>query len=240
MIGPRAGARLLVISGACIAVACVGPTISRRIGRGTAGSKQHMWTWAFCPIRARRLPAFCLPMPRRIPSCSRICSRAARRANGALTAAVVPISKDSRPTSVSTTAILSASRSTRTSTHYRIDIYRIGYYGGDGARKVATIDETLPDGSGPTHSAVRSGNEAGGCRQLERVCDLGCSGRCGLGRLLRQADAPRWRRRREHHSVHRPGRRAPQRYHFPDLRHDVAGIQPVGWVQSLRQHRWPR
>ena len=29
------------------------------------------------------------------------------------------------------------------STHYRIDIYRIGYYDGDGARKVATIDETL-------------------------------------------------------------------------------------------------
>ena len=26
---------------------------------------------------------------------------------------------------------------------------------------------------------------------------------------------------------------------LPDLRHDVAGIQPVGWVQSLRQHRWP-
>jgi Ca2+-binding RTX toxin-like protein len=30
------------------------------------------------------------------------------------------------------------------STHYRIDIYRIGYYGGDGAHKVATIDKSLP------------------------------------------------------------------------------------------------
>ena len=29
------------------------------------------------------------------------------------------------------------------STHYRIDIYRIGYYGGDGARKVATFDKSL-------------------------------------------------------------------------------------------------
>jgi Ca2+-binding RTX toxin-like protein len=29
------------------------------------------------------------------------------------------------------------------STHYKIDIYRIGYYGGDGARKVATFDKTL-------------------------------------------------------------------------------------------------
>lgn len=29
------------------------------------------------------------------------------------------------------------------STNYRIDIYRLGYYGGDGARKVATIDRNL-------------------------------------------------------------------------------------------------
>ena len=29
------------------------------------------------------------------------------------------------------------------STHYRVDIYRIGYYDGDGARKVATFDESL-------------------------------------------------------------------------------------------------
>ena len=29
------------------------------------------------------------------------------------------------------------------STHYRIDIYRIGYYDGDGARKVATFDKSL-------------------------------------------------------------------------------------------------
>ena len=30
------------------------------------------------------------------------------------------------------------------STHYRIDIYRLGYYGGDGARKVDTFDVSLP------------------------------------------------------------------------------------------------
>ena len=29
------------------------------------------------------------------------------------------------------------------STHYRVDIYRIGYYDGDGARKVATFDKSL-------------------------------------------------------------------------------------------------
>ena len=30
------------------------------------------------------------------------------------------------------------------STHYRIDVYRLGYYGGDGARKVDTFDVSLP------------------------------------------------------------------------------------------------
>ncbi|MCB8819390.1 DUF4082 domain-containing protein [Microvirga rosea] len=29
------------------------------------------------------------------------------------------------------------------STHYRLDIYRLGYYGGDGARKITSIDKTL-------------------------------------------------------------------------------------------------
>ena len=32
-----------------------------------------------------------------------------------------------------------ASRSTRNATDYRLDIYRMGYYGGNGARKVATV-----------------------------------------------------------------------------------------------------
>ena len=36
----------------------------------------------------------------------------------------------------------STSRSTPNSSNYRIDIYRLGYYGGMGARKVATIQHT--------------------------------------------------------------------------------------------------
>ncbi len=48
-----------------------------------------------------------------------------------------------RRSSRSTTATGSISRSTRILTHYRIDIYRIGYYGGDGARKVKTIEQNL-------------------------------------------------------------------------------------------------
>ena len=56
----------------------------------------------------------------------------------------IPASRDSRPTSASTTARPSTSRSTTDSTDYRLDIYRLGYYGGDGARKVATVQPSAP------------------------------------------------------------------------------------------------
>ncbi len=40
------------------------------------------------------------------------------------------------------------------STHYRLDIYRLGYYGGDGARKVATIDKSLTTAQIQPHPIV--------------------------------------------------------------------------------------
>ncbi|TCM76255.1 uncharacterized protein DUF4082 [Rhizobium sp. BK068] len=40
------------------------------------------------------------------------------------------------------------------STHYRIDIYRLGYYGGDGARKVASIDKSLSTAQIQPHPIV--------------------------------------------------------------------------------------
>lgn len=40
------------------------------------------------------------------------------------------------------------------STHYRIDIYRLGYYGGDGARKVASIDQSLTTAQIQPHPIV--------------------------------------------------------------------------------------
>jgi hypothetical protein len=36
-----------------------------------------------------------------------------------------------------------------TSTTYRLDIYRVGYYGGDGARKVAAVNPTNPNTNQP-------------------------------------------------------------------------------------------
>src|SRR6185295_1164340 len=40
------------------------------------------------------------------------------------------------------------------STHYRIDIYRLGYYGGDGARKVGTIEQQLTTAQVQPHPIV--------------------------------------------------------------------------------------
>jgi len=40
------------------------------------------------------------------------------------------------------------------STHYRIDIYRLGYYGGDGARKVGSIDQLLTTAQIQPHPLV--------------------------------------------------------------------------------------
>ena len=38
-------------------------------------------------------------------------------------------------------------------TSYRIDIYRMGYYGGDGARKVATITPVRQPAAEPARTA---------------------------------------------------------------------------------------
>ncbi|WP_371833313.1 DUF4082 domain-containing protein [Ferirhizobium litorale] len=40
------------------------------------------------------------------------------------------------------------------STHYRIDIYRLGYYGGDGARKVGSIEQSLTTAQVQPHPIV--------------------------------------------------------------------------------------
>ena len=50
--------------------------------------------------------------------------------SGTSAARAIRPSRASRPTSASTRARRSTSRSTRTSTDYRLDIYRLGYYGG--------------------------------------------------------------------------------------------------------------
>ena len=96
-------------------------------------------------------------------------------------------SRASPPTSASTAARPSTSRSTRPRDAYRLDIYRIGYYGGNGARQVATVtpSATLPQTqpaclTDATHRADR-------LRQLGGVRVVGRAGGRGLRHLLRQA-----------------------------------------------------
>ena len=60
------------------------------------------------------------------------------------------------------------------SSNYRIDIYRIGYYGGMGARKVATIQHTgVQNQPAPLRDADDRPRR---CRQLVRLGILGRSG----------------------------------------------------------------
>ena len=79
------------------------------------------------------------------------------------------------------------------SSNYRLDIYRMGYYSGMGARKVATVtpSASLPQNQPDclTNSALDSSTAVTGGLRL-----VAGSERCGLGYLLRQAGSHRhWR-----------------------------------------------
>ena len=107
---------------------------------------------------------------------------------------------------------------------YRLDIYRLGYYGGDGARKVDTV------------TASSAGRQPD-CRE---EVDTGLID-CGTGR--RRPAGPfrstpsqastsltpsvRSLGRGEPHRLHRPRRRRPLGRALPDLGRDLAGLQPV-------------
>ena len=93
---------------------------------------------------------------------------------------------------------------------YRLDIYRMGYYGGNGARlrghrdavgRAAPDPADLPQGH--EHQSLR-------LRQLGRVGLLGRAGGRRVGHLLRQARPDGRHERVEPHLLRRPrGRRAP-------------------------------
>ena len=72
---------------------------------------------------------------------------------------------------------------------YRLDIYRMGYYGGAGARLVATVQPSvaLPQSQPACDEDGR--DRPGRLRQLGGVRVLGGAGRRHLGHLLRQARA---------------------------------------------------
>ena len=77
------------------------------------------------------------------------------------------------------------------STDYHLDIYRMGYYGGDGARKVATVTPSASLPQNQPRLPERCRHRADRLRQLGRLGLLGGAGGRRLGHLLRQAHARR-------------------------------------------------
>ena len=76
------------------------------------------------------------------------------------------------------------------STHYRIDIYRMGWYAGLGARLVDTVAPSVPLPPVPARGPARSRDAPPRLRELGRVRVLdGAEGR-GLRDLLRAPRSP--------------------------------------------------
>ena len=93
------------------------------------------------------------------------------------------------------------------SSNYRIDVYRMGYYGGMGARKVATIQHTgVQNQPAPLRDAD---DRARRCRQLVGLVILGHSSGCRLRCLYRKARAPGRNSRRKSYPVYRQRRQQP-------------------------------
>ena len=118
---------------------------------------------------------------------------------------------------------------------YQLDIYRMGYYGGDGARLVAhrAAVGTLPQ----TQPACLTNGSTG----LVRLRQLGSSrrrGRCrpppSRGSTSRTLVRSR-HGRREPHRLRRAQRRRRLGPAVPDLGHDLAGLQHLRRQQPLRR-----
>ena len=112
--------------------------------------------------------------------------------------------------------------STNPPSPFRIDFYRMGYYGGAGGRHVLSL--------GPFEGVAQPDPPVGERRlrecQWEPCLDADDPRRLAQRRLPRQAHG-RARRAPELRHLHRP-RRPPGRLHLPVLRHDLAGY-----------NRWP-
>ncbi len=126
-----------------------------------------------------------------------------------------------------------------TASDYRIDIYRLGYYGGNGARLVHTIATAVHDRDRaaplPRHRR-HDRRQPRRLRQLERVGVVVGAGRRDLRSLRRPAQARR-QRRGEPHRLRRARRRRQLRPPVPDVGHDLAGVQQLRRQQPLRRSR---
>ena len=117
-----------------------------------------------------------------------------------------PRSRASPRASASTRAQTVSFKVDTAATAYRLDIYRMGYYGGQGARKIATVRPSagLPQNQPDCLTTAATGLVD--CGNWAVSASLGGARRCGLRHLLRQARARVGRRRAEPHLLRRPRR----------------------------------
>ena len=118
---------------------------------------------------------------------------------------------------------------------YQLEIYRMGYYGGDGARLVATVAaQRRADPAGLPGDASTGLTD---CGNWAESASWAVPADRGVGDLLRQGRP--FERRREPHRLRRPRRRRQLGPVVPDVGHDLAGLQPVRRQLALRRQSRP-
>ena len=128
-----------------------------------------------------------------------------------------------------------------TATSYKIDIYRIGYYGGDGARLIQgnltksaaqdQVSRTQPNCM--TYPTAKTGLYDCGNWGVSATWTVPSTAVSGVY----MAPAREQRGRRDRHLVRRPQRREHLSDLLPDERPDLAGVQRLRRQQPLRLQR---
>ena len=126
-----------------------------------------------------------------------------------------------------------------TATSYRLDIYRMGYYNGMGARKVATVNPSVGTAADAARLSHDAGDRAGRLRQLGGIGLLGGAGDRDVRHLLREARRARTPGGASHIIFVVRDDSGAFRVAVPDVRHDLAGLQHLRRQQPLRRARRP-
>ena len=154
---------------------------------------------------------------------------AIRRPSGTSAAPATPRSRASRPTSASCRARRQRFKVDTTASSFTLDIYRLGYYGGTGARKIATVTPTTATNQPelPDQCEHRS-------RRLRQLGGLGVVARAGdRGVRHLHREAHERHRRREPHPLHRP--RGPAAAHHSDMVFQTSDTTWQAYNQLRRQ-----
>ena len=145
-------------------------------------------------------------------------------------------SRDSPTRSASTSGSTIKFKIESPATSYTIDIYRMGYYGGDGARLIASVTPNI---------SVSQNQPACNTNTATGLVDCGNWGVSAswtvptdrrVRRLLRAHLPHRRHQRREPDPVRGAQRRQPLGHHLQDLRRDLAGLQRLGRLQPVLGH----